>query len=35
MGTEIKRRLPKIRAFEKLGQIPSEFLADKKWALEH
>lgn len=35
MGIEIKRRLPKIRAFEKLGQIPSEFWEDKKWALEH
>ena len=37
MGTEIEKRgmMPKIRAFEKLGQIPSEFWEDKKWALEH
>ena len=27
--------MPKIRAFEKPEQIPSEFWEDKKWALEH
>ena len=35
MGIEVKEGMPKIRAFEKSEQIPSEFWEDKKWALEH